>query len=186
MEECVKMGLTKSIGVSNFNFQLLNDLLCYCEIKPVCNQIEMHPYFPQTHFVEWMKTQKILPVSYNTMGGSLTLISNTESPLFDPIVMKIAESKKADPANICVCFEISRMCGVVVKTKSFERSKSNMESSKMTLTEDEKTMMTTMKRCCRVTDPVKLGILQTISPRKLLMVAPGLQETLSCDARNIL
>lgn len=37
MESLVEKGLTRSIGVSNFNIQLLSDLLCYARIKPVCN-----------------------------------------------------------------------------------------------------------------------------------------------------
>lgn len=44
LEECVKKGLVKAIGVSNFNVQLLLDLFSYCQIKPVLNQIEVHPY----------------------------------------------------------------------------------------------------------------------------------------------
>ena len=37
MESLVAKGLTKSIGVSNFNTQLLWDLLTYCKIKPAVN-----------------------------------------------------------------------------------------------------------------------------------------------------
>lgn len=37
MEALIEKGLTKSIGVSNFNTQLLWDLLTYCKIKPVAN-----------------------------------------------------------------------------------------------------------------------------------------------------
>ena len=44
MERLVDLGLTKSIGVSNFNVQLLWDMLCYCRIKPVVNEVELHPY----------------------------------------------------------------------------------------------------------------------------------------------
>ena len=43
MEALVEKGLTKAIGVSNFNLQLLCDMLTYCKIKPACNQIEIHP-----------------------------------------------------------------------------------------------------------------------------------------------
>jgi len=39
MEECVKLGLTKSIGVSNFNSQQISRLLATCTIKPVTNQV---------------------------------------------------------------------------------------------------------------------------------------------------
>jgi diketogulonate reductase-like aldo/keto reductase len=43
MENLVDKGLTKSIGVSNFNVQLLWDLLSYARIPPAVNEIELHP-----------------------------------------------------------------------------------------------------------------------------------------------
>jgi aldehyde reductase len=39
MEECVTLGLTKSIGVSNFNSEQIERLLANCKIKPVMNQV---------------------------------------------------------------------------------------------------------------------------------------------------
>lgn len=39
MENCLKLGLTKSIGVSNFNHKQIERLLEKAEIKPVCNQV---------------------------------------------------------------------------------------------------------------------------------------------------
>lgn len=51
MEECVRKGYTKHIAVSNFNGQLLADLLTFCKIKPIINQIENHPYLPQQSLV---------------------------------------------------------------------------------------------------------------------------------------
>ena len=46
MEELVKNGKVRSIGVSNFNVQSLYDLLTYAEILPVVNEVELHPYLP--------------------------------------------------------------------------------------------------------------------------------------------
>lgn len=43
METLVDKGLTKSIGVSNFNVQMLWDMLSYARIKPVVNEVELHP-----------------------------------------------------------------------------------------------------------------------------------------------
>jgi diketogulonate reductase-like aldo/keto reductase len=39
MEECVKLGLTKSIGLSNFNSQQIQRILDIATIKPVVNQV---------------------------------------------------------------------------------------------------------------------------------------------------
>lgn len=40
MERCVQLGLTKSIGVSNFNIKQLQDILEIATIKPVVNQVK--------------------------------------------------------------------------------------------------------------------------------------------------
>lgn len=39
MEKCVDLGLTKSIGVSNFNKRQVDDILKVAKIKPVTNQV---------------------------------------------------------------------------------------------------------------------------------------------------
>lgn len=39
MEQCVRLGLVKSIGVSNFNSKQLDRLLSCAKIKPVMNQV---------------------------------------------------------------------------------------------------------------------------------------------------
>lgn len=44
MEECVTLGLTKSIGVSNFNIEQLERLLSAATIKPVTNQVGIPTY----------------------------------------------------------------------------------------------------------------------------------------------
>ena len=48
MEKLVELGLTKSIGLSNFNVPKIKNILNKKEIKikPVCNQVEMHPSLP--------------------------------------------------------------------------------------------------------------------------------------------
>ena len=54
LEVLVDRGLIKSLGVSNFNVQLLADLLTYARHKPVCNQIELHPYNTQVELLRFL------------------------------------------------------------------------------------------------------------------------------------
>ena len=44
MENLVKIGLVKSIGVCNCTSPMLLDLLTYAQIKPVVVQMELHPF----------------------------------------------------------------------------------------------------------------------------------------------
>lgn len=46
-EQLVKEGKVKNIGVSNFRVKDLEEIMKVCEIKPMCNQIEFHPYLQQ-------------------------------------------------------------------------------------------------------------------------------------------
>ena len=68
LEECVRKGLTRSIGVSNFSCQLLCDLLSYAGIKPAVNQIENHPYLPQDNLVKFCQRNGIHVISYCSLA----------------------------------------------------------------------------------------------------------------------
>jgi len=69
MEYVLSQGLTRSIGVSNFNAQLLNDVLNYAKIPPVLNQIERHPYFPQNELVAFCKANHLYVTAYGSLGS---------------------------------------------------------------------------------------------------------------------
>ena len=64
MEKLVEQGLTKSIGVSNYNAQALCNLLSICKIKPVANEIEFHPYFYQKDLKDFCDKVNIAVISY--------------------------------------------------------------------------------------------------------------------------
>ena len=68
MEGLVEKGLTRSIGVSNFNTQLLMDLMTYVKIMPVCNQVELNPQNPQVELVSFMLSKNIVPVAYTPVA----------------------------------------------------------------------------------------------------------------------
>ncbi|XP_057823339.1 aldo-keto reductase family 4 member C11 isoform X3 [Cryptomeria japonica] len=80
MEQCMEMGLTKAIGVSNFSSKKIEDLLNYAKIPPAVDQVEMHPQWQQKKLRDYCNKHSIhvilrwgieqgvsvLPKSYNT------------------------------------------------------------------------------------------------------------------------
>merc|ERR1712216_1062221 len=44
MERIYKSKLARSIGVSNFMISHLEEVLEFCTVKPMMNQVEIHPY----------------------------------------------------------------------------------------------------------------------------------------------
>lgn len=68
MEECVRKGYTRHLGISNFNGQSLLDLLSYCKIKPIVNQIEFHPYLQQSGLVDICQKNGVAVVAFMPLG----------------------------------------------------------------------------------------------------------------------
>lgn len=69
MEEFADQGLTKSIGVSNFNQKQVQRILDNARIKPVCLQIEHHVYLQQKELIDFCKQNKIAVTAYSPLGS---------------------------------------------------------------------------------------------------------------------
>mmetsp|Transcript_10986 Transcript_10986/g.11101 ORF Transcript_10986/g.11101 Transcript_10986/m.11101 type:complete len:117 (+) Transcript_10986:146-496(+) len=68
LESLVDRGLTKSLGLSNFNVQLIMDILTYAKHLPVVNQVELHPSNAQVELVRFLTDFHIVPVAYCPVG----------------------------------------------------------------------------------------------------------------------
>jgi diketogulonate reductase-like aldo/keto reductase len=69
MENFVDEGKVKSIGLSNFNISQIKEVLEKCRIKPVVNQVEVHPYFQNTELVDFCQTNDIIVTAYAPLGA---------------------------------------------------------------------------------------------------------------------
>ncbi|QHO01190.1 hypothetical protein HN51_035954 [Arachis hypogaea] len=65
MEECHNLGLTKSIGVSNFSCKKLENLLSFATIPPAVNQVELNPCWQQKNLREYCKARDIMVTAYS-------------------------------------------------------------------------------------------------------------------------
>lgn len=69
MEELVSLGLTKHIGISNFNQKQIQNILNNSVIQPACLQVELHIYFQQNELVDFCKANNIAVVAYAPLGS---------------------------------------------------------------------------------------------------------------------
>ncbi|KAK2632000.1 hypothetical protein EUGRSUZ_L02143, partial [Eucalyptus grandis] len=94
MEECSKLGLAKSIGVSNFGTEKLSQLLMHATIPPAVNQVEMNVGWQQEKLRAYCREKGIhvsawSPLSAN--GASWGSLAVVESPVLKEI--SIAKGK---------------------------------------------------------------------------------------------
>ena len=86
MEDFVRQGKVRSLGVSNFNRHHLEDLLSYAEIRPVINQIEVHPFMTQEENIAYNRELGIQVQAWGPFGqGDIDVIGN---PLLQSLAAK--------------------------------------------------------------------------------------------------
>ena len=87
MEKLVEKGLTKSLGVCNYNIQCLSNLLSFCKIKPVVNEIEYHLFYIQKSLKEFCDKLDIAVISHYPMshgnGAKQFIQKNPDNKEFD-------------------------------------------------------------------------------------------------------
>lgn len=103
MEQLVKKGLVRSIGISNFNAEQVERVLKNCEIKPVVNQVECHVELNQKKLREFCKERDIVIIAYCPLGRH-----NAEAKkpafLYDERTKAIAKKYNKTPAQVAIRF----------------------------------------------------------------------------------
>lgn len=123
MEKLVDDGLVRSIGVSNFDTQLLYDVLSYAKHPISSLQIEHHPYLVQPQLIAMAQEEGIVTTGYSTFGPQSFL----ELPpvfreraadipmLFDnEVVKKIAEKYGRSPGQVLLRWATQRYAREIV------------------------------------------------------------------------
>lgn len=90
MEEFVKAGKVRSLGVSNFNRHHLEDLLSYAEIRPVINQIEVTPFMTQEENIAYNREIGIQVEAWGPFGqGNIDVVGH---PLLQSLAKKYGKT----------------------------------------------------------------------------------------------
>ena len=111
--ECQRLGLCKSIGVSNYGIKHLQELTEAGLPTPSANQLELHPLCQKKELLEFMKANgKILPIAYSSLaplsewrdGYTAMAGSKDESAKADgtpSLVSEVASKHGASPHRGC-------------------------------------------------------------------------------------
>ncbi|KAL4445533.1 hypothetical protein ABPG74_004607 [Tetrahymena malaccensis] len=129
-EEIHNLGLAKGLGVSNFNCQMIIDLLAYCKIKPLVNQIELHVFNQQKNFVEFLKKANVYPIAYSPMAKYNQVINNET-------LNQIAKKYNASVAQVMIAFIYQQEIVVIPRTTKIDRLQHNFDAQKLQFSEED-------------------------------------------------
>ncbi len=112
MEKLVEMGLVRHIGTSNMTIPKLKLLLRDAEIKPACNQMELHPHFQQPELFKFVLDNGIVPIGFSPIGSpqrpDRDVTPEDTVDIEDPVIVKIAKRLDVHPAIVCLKWAVQR------------------------------------------------------------------------------
>ncbi|XP_075148228.1 aldo-keto reductase family 1 member A1-like [Haematobia irritans] len=160
MEEICEKGLTKSIGVSNFNQRQVERLLNNCKIRPANLQIEHHVYLQQRQLIDFCKKEGIIVTAYSPLGSkgisNLNKSAGVERELPDlmeiPEVKEIAKAHGKTPAQVLLRWIIDSGLSAIPKSTNAERLKQNLNIFDFKLSPVEIERMNALDANIRVCD----------------------------------
>jgi diketogulonate reductase-like aldo/keto reductase len=119
LEKLYKDGKVKSIGVSNFHIHHLENLLANSEVKPVVNQIELHPLLTQVEIRDYCAKHEIKIESWSPLGrGNL---------LEEPTINHIAKKHGKSSAQVLIRWHLQHDIVVIPKSITPSRIKENAQ-----------------------------------------------------------
>lgn len=131
MEDAYKEGKLKAIGVSNFYAHILVNFVHTVEIKPMVNQVELHPYYTQEKALETMKYYNVVPEAWAPLGGG------RYNPFEDEMLKRIAAKYNKSVGQVILRWDIQRGVIVIPKSTHVERIKENIDVFDFELNEKE-------------------------------------------------
>ncbi len=155
LEKLVERGLVKHIGTSNMTIPKLKLLLRDAAIKPVCNEMEIHPHFQQQELFQFVTDSGMVAIGFSPIGSPARpdrdRTEDDTVDIEDPVIVQIAQRHGVHPAVVCVKWAVQR--GQVPIPFSTRRSSylSNLQAVLSDpLTSDEMQAIASIDKNCRL------------------------------------
>lgn len=112
LEKLVERGLVKHIGTSNMTIPKLKLLLRDAAIKPVCNEMEIHPHFQQQELFQFVIDNGMVAIGFSPIGSPARpdrdRTKDDTVDIEDPVIVEIARRHGVHPAVVCVKWAVQR------------------------------------------------------------------------------
>lgn len=141
-----QQGLTREIGVSNFTIRHLRQALDVVGKGEIGNQqIEIHPFLQNRKVIAFCQEHGIPVTAYRPLAYGKVMA--------DKVLQSIAARHGANPAQVTLAWLLQQGLVVVPASKKRENMESNLQASRLTLSEDEMQLIASLERGERLAAP---------------------------------
>lgn len=128
--ELQKQGLTRHIGVSNFNIAHLTEVEKYADVPIAVNQVEFHPFIKQNTLQTFLNNHHILLEAYSPLA---------RGDVFEnELIKEIAEKHNITPAQVSLAWILSDKNRVAIpKTSNPKHLQGNLDAINIQLSAEE-------------------------------------------------
>ncbi len=153
MEEAYQQGLVKAIGVSNFGVNRLTELMMTCQVYPMVNQVECHPYFAQEELLNFCNKNDIIMTAYSPLGSGSDIL------FIDETLSRIAKKHEVSVAEVVLAWNIARDVVVIPKATEEFHLRNNIASLNLYLDDNDMEQINNLGKEQRILtgDIFKLG-----------------------------
>ena len=146
LAEAKRQGLTRQIGISNFNIELTRQAIAVVgQGEIVTNQIELSPYLQNRKLTVFLAEQGITTTSYMTLAYGKVLK--------DPLLAQIAAKHKATVAQVALAWALQLGYAVIPSSTKRENLASNLLAQSLRLDADDMARIATLERDGREVSP---------------------------------
>ena len=123
-------GVVRQIGVSNFLPEHLERIEKETGVRPVVNQIEVHPYFPQEEQLAYHREHGIVTEAWSPLGRAKELLD-------EGVIHEVAAAHGITPAQTVLAWHVARGTVSIPKASSAEHQSANLAAAGVVLDEAE-------------------------------------------------
>ncbi|GAB3280959.1 aldo/keto reductase [Microbacterium sp. MEC084] len=132
-------GLVRSVGVSNFTEEMLQRLIDETGVVPAVNQVELHPYFPQTALRAFHAEHGIRTESWSPLARRSELLT-------EQLITDLAEVYQVSPTQVVLRWHVQLGSTPIPKSADPDRQRENADVFDFTLDDEHVEAISALER----------------------------------------
>ena len=142
MEKYVEEGKIRSLGLSNWYVEELEEFLPQIDIMPALVQNEIHPYYQGNDVIPYIQSLGIVVEGWYPFGGR----GHTSELLNDEVIVDIANNHNVSAAQVILRWNLQKGVVVIPGSSNPEHIKENTKIYDFELTIDEMNRINALDR----------------------------------------